>query len=309
MGNLRSHLFLVSFIFLCYAKIVSQPFVDILAYNNQNFSSNYKDSSNDPVFIQDNFLNLFLPVKFGKGHVFLFRVNSEKLVINRGDEIKSSYQLYSLSAPVGLQLASKNAMWKYTGIFITKINSDFKDDLSKDLQYGGIGLITRVVDPDLQIRFGLYYNKEYFGNFFMPLAGIDWKINNKWQMYGTMPSNFRVEYKLSKTWNTGVGFRSFLRSYRLSGIYGNDFVWIRENQLKLYLEGAIYKNFILTFDAFRSIGYRMPRNDFSSVRSNQLEKTGLDVFSPFKDNFGFTVGIAFRVMTVKPAQKPVEEIK
>ncbi len=284
-------------------KTKAQPFVDIIAYNNQNFFSNYKDSSNNPVFIQDNFLNLFVPVKFGKGHVFLFRVNSEKLVLNRSATMNSSYQLYSLSAPIGLQLTSKNLKWKYTGIFIAKINSDFKDDLSKDMQYGGIGLVTRVINENCQIRFGLYYNKEFFGDFFMPLGGIDLKINNKWQMYGTLPSNFRIEYNLYKSWNTGAGFRSFLRSFRLNNNYNNDFIWIRENQFKIYLEGSIYKNLFMSVDIFRSIAYRMPRNDYYSVRSNQIEKTGLDVFAPFKDNFGFTVGFSFRVMTKKAERK------
>ncbi len=298
---------LVVIIFLFFLKTKAQPFVDIISYNNQNFFSNYTDSSKNPVFIQDNFLNLFIPVKFGNGNVFLFRINSEKLVINRSAAFNSTYQLYSLSAPVGLQLVSKNQKWKYTGIFITKINSDFKDDLSKDVQFGGIGLITRVINENLQIRFGLYYNKEFFGDFFMPLAGIDWKINKKWQMYGTLPSNFRVEYNICKSWNAGIGFRSFLRSFRLNNIYGNDFIWIRENQAKIYIEGAIYKNLFMTFDVFNNIGYRMPRNDYFSTRSNQIEKKGIDVFSPFKNNFGFTVGFAFRILTKKPSQ--IEESK
>ena len=294
------------FVIFCF-KINAQPFIDIISYNNQIFFSEYKDSSHNPVFIQDHFLNLFIPVKFGKGNVILFRINSEKLELNRTAKLNSSSQLFSISAPVGLQLVSKNQKWKCTGIFITKINSDFKDDLSKDLQFGGIGLVTKVINENLQVRLGLYYNKEFFGDFFMPLGGIDWKINNKWQMYGTLPSNFRIEYNIYKSWNTGLGFRSFLRSFRLNNIYSNDFIWIRENQLKIYFEGAIYKNLFITVDVFRSIAYRMPRNDFKSVRSNQIEKSGIPVFAPFKDNFGFTIGFAIRVMTKKQEKEKSAE--
>ena len=293
---IRVQLFFIIQIFLFCVSIKAQPFVDILTYNNQNFFSHYKDSSNDPVFIQDNFLNLFIPKKFGKSHVFLVRLNSEKLVVNRSGSNQSSYQLYSLSLPLGLQIATKNQKWKYTGIIISKVNSDFKDDLNKDIQLGGIGLVTRVFSEKIQVKFGLYYNREFFGDFFMPLAGIDWKINNKWQMYGTLPSNFRVEYNLFKTWNVGFGFRSFLRSFRLNNNYGNNFVWIRENQTKIYFEGAIYKNLYITVDVFRSIGYRMPVNEFGHRR---IEIDKIPVFSSFKDNFGFTLGFAFRIMTTK----------
>ena len=51
----------------------------------------------------------------------------------------------------------------------------------------------------------------------------------------------------------------------------------------------------------------MPRNDFKSVRSNQIEKTGINVFSPFKDNLGFTIGFAFRVMTKKQEKEKSAE--
>ncbi|MES2567754.1 MAG: DUF6268 family outer membrane beta-barrel protein [Bacteroidota bacterium] len=278
----------------------AQPFVDIVALNTQNFFSNYKDSSQSPVYIQDNFLNLFIPKKFGKGHVFLLRFNSEQLTINRAGQPTGIFQLYSFSIPIGLQLVSKNQKWKYTGIIIPKINSDLRDDVKNDFQLGGIGLVARVFNENLQVKFGLYYNREFFGNFFMPLAGVDWKINSRFQMYGTLPSNFRMEFKLSQKWNTGLGFRSFTRSFRLSENYNNDFIWVRENQAKVYVEGFILKNVIATFDVYRSIGYRLPRNDFYN---HGIEKITNPIFANFNDNFGFTIGFAYRILTKKDPDK------
>ena len=284
--------YIILTLFISTLCVNAQPFVDIISFNSQHFISNYSDSSKNKLYIQDNFLSVFIPKKFKNENVFLFRINTEQLTVNRYDALQSKYQFYSLSAPIGVQLFSKNKQWKYVGIVIPKINSDFKDDLHNDFQLGGIALVSKIFNPHLEIKAGLYYNKEFFGNFFLPLAGIDWKINERYRMYGTLPSNFRFEIKLSSKWSAGIGFRAFTRSFRLSQNYNNNFVRINENQLKLYAEGFIFKNVALTVDVYQSISYRLMQKDNIN--------TTLDVpsalFAPYKNNIGFTVGLAYRIM-------------
>jgi hypothetical protein len=281
-------------------RLNAQPFVDLINYNHQNFFSHYNDSANSPVYIQDNLLNLFVPVKFKNDNVLIIRVNSEKAIVNREGPSPLKENLFSVSLPLGFMYVEPGKKWKFTGIFIPKLNSDMRDDLDNDFQFGGIVLVTRVYRSDLQVKLGLYYNREFWGNFFMPLAGVDWKINDRWQMYGVMPSNFRMEYKLSKNWNTGLGWRSFQRSFRLSETFNNDFIWVKENQLKVYFEGFVYKNLILTADVYRSITYELSRNDYSDVN---LKKSGLSTFEPFQNNMGFTLGFAYRIMRSEPERK------
>jgi hypothetical protein len=278
----------------------AQPFVDIVNYTNQNFFSHYNDSANSPVYIQDNLLNLFVPVKFKNDNVLIIRLNSEKAIVNRDGPSAWTENLFSVSLPVGFMYVAPGKKWKYTGIFIPKVNSDMRDDLGNDFQFGGIALVTHVFRSDMQLKFGMYYNREFWGNFFLPLLGLDWRINEHWQMYGVMPSNFRIEYKLSKNWNTGVGWRSFQRSFRLSENFNNDFIWVKENQVKAYFEGFVYKNLLLTVDVYRSVTYELSRNDYSDV--NQ-KKSGLSTFEPFQNNMGFTVGFAYRILNTLPQKK------
>lgn len=292
--------FLLFFLVSVFPRLHAQPFVDIINYNNQNFFSHYNDSANSPVYIQDNLLNLFVPVKFNNGNVLIMRLNSEKAIVNRDGPSPLKENLFSVSLPVGFMIVSPGKKWKYTGIFIPKVNSDMRDDLGNDFQFGGIALVTRVFRSDMQFKFGMYYNREFWGNFFLPLLGLDWKINERWQMYGVMPSNFRFEYKVSKNWNTGIGWRSFQRSFRLSETFNNDFIWVKENQVKVYFEGFVYKNLLLTADVYRSITYELSRNDYSDVN---LKKSGLSTFEPFQNNMGFTVGFAYRILSGLPEKK------
>lgn len=287
-----AHLFFTTSVF-------AQPFVDLINYNNQNFFSHYNDSANSPVYIQDHLLNLFLPKKFKNDNVLIIRVNSEQAVVKRDGPTSYTENLFSVSVPVGFMYVSKSKKWKYTGIFIPKVNSDLRDDLAHDFQYGGIALVTHVYNSNLQLKLGMYYNREFWGNFFLPLVGVDWKINDRFQMYGVMPSNYRFEYKVSKNWNTGLGWRSFQRSFRLSETFNNDFVWVRENQVKAYFEGFVYKNLLFTVDIYRSITYELSRNDYQDVN---LTKRGLSTFEPFEKNMGFTLGFAYRLLNAPPTK-------
>lgn len=274
-------------------SVLAQPNVDLINISSQHFISVY-DSTNNKMYTQNNFVSLFAPVKFGKGHVILIRVNAEQLNVSRNDTTALNYSLYSLSLPLGLQLQSKNEKWKFTGIIIPKINSDFADNTDYDGQLGGIGLITRVISPKLQVRAGLYYNNEFWGHFFMPLLGIDWKVNDRFRMYGTLPGNYRFEFKPGKKMYTGIGFRSAQRSFRLQGKYNDDFVRIRENQLKIFFEGFVAGKILIGVDVYRSIGYNMIRYDYFKTKT---EKPGLDVFTKSKDAFGMTFNLAYRIRT------------
>lgn len=253
------------------------------------------------MYTQDNFLNIFLPVKFGKGHVFLLRINTEQLTISRDASSKINYSLYSLSMPIGLQLQSKNEKWKFAGIVIPKLNSDFKDNLDYDAQLGAMGLVTRVFNPKLQVRLGAYYNKEFFGDFFLPLVGLDWKVSKAFRMYGTLPSNYRFEWMVWKKMYAGIGYRAFQRSYRLQAKYDDDFVRARETQLKVFLEGFVVGKILIGVDFYRTLGYNFIRYDYfqtkTEVKPTDANKIYNSVFSKSKDGFGATLNLSYRIRT------------
>lgn len=246
------------------------------------------------MYTQDNFLSLFIPKKFGKGNVFMLRINAEQLTVSRTSTITQKYNLYSLGLPIGLQLQSKNEKWKYTGVIIPKLNTDFADNLNYDLQIGGIGLVTRVFNEKFQVRGGLYYNSDYWGHFFMPLVGLDWKVNEKFRMYGTLPSNYRFEFKLGKKIYSGIGFRSAQRSFRLQKKYDDDFVRIRESQLKVFFEGFVIGKILIGVDVYRSLGYNLISYNYFETK---MPTNRPIVFSKSKDAWGLTLNLAYRIRT------------
>ena len=93
--------------------------------------------------------------------------------------------------PIGMKLVSKNKKWETVLLVIPKIASDFRDAIdANDYQYGGVFLEHFVPNEKLKIKAGIYYNREAFGNLFVPLVGVDWKVNDRINLYGILPTNF-----------------------------------------------------------------------------------------------------------------------
>jgi Domain of unknown function (DUF6268) len=196
--------------------------------------------------------------------------------------------------PLGLQHETKNKKWKLLGLVMPKISSDLVDALSTkyDFQMGGYAMATYAKSQNLKIKFGLFYNREYFGNFFIPLAAVDWKVCRWFQMYGILPNNYRFEFAaIQKKLYTGLAFKSYTRSYRLSDAYNHDYVRNNEMQLKLFVDIYFAKRFVLFGEFGRTIGYS-PLVYKPGTKDRSLSAPA---YFPINDAFFFNAGIAYRI--------------
>lgn len=271
----------------------AQPFADVLSFNYQTFSSTYKDSTRWKNKTDNYFLNFFLPKEFKNGNTLLIRLNSE--MISSAITSDSSYisNLYSVSLPFGFQFVSKNKKWKTVVMAIPKIGSNFKDAVDGyDYQYGGIFLENFIHSEKLKIKAGLYYNREAFGDFFVPLVGIDWRATDRINLYGILPTNYKVEFNIVKNkLYTGLNFKSFTRSFRLSQKNNYDYVRYDEIQLKLFVDCFVYKKILL----FGEVGYTLGKNPWQYTYNTKDETFRNPVYTPLKNYPIFNIGIAYRV--------------
>lgn len=296
------------FLFLCYmkrtfivttffillsSKIIAQPFADILSFNCQTFSSTYKDSSHWKNKTDDYFLNLFLPKEFKNGNTLLVRLNSETLNSTISPDSSYSYRLSSVSLPLGMKFVSKNKKWETVALVVPKVASDFKDAInSYDYQLGGIFIENFVLNPKLKIKLGVYYNHEAFGNFFIPLVGVDWRVNSRINLYGILPSNYKVEFNIIKNrLYTGLNFKSATRSFRLSAKNNNDYVRYDEMQVKLFVDFFVAPKILM----FAEVGYSIGKNPWQYTYNTKDVTYINPVFAPLKSYPVFNIGIAYRV--------------
>ena len=220
--------FRITLLFLVVTVTASaQYFIDIFSFNRQSFNVPSGAQTNDL------FVNAFIPKVLKSGNTFFVRAHYEKLDL-KNDSLSASYS--SVTLPVGMQVQLKNPKWKFTGLVIPKIaGADLGASFSDVFQIGVYSLFTVKESEKFRYKFGLFYNSELFGNFFVPLVGIDWKVSDRFSLYGTLPQSFRASYAIVPAReNAGLAFRSMVRTFR--GEDNNTFVRYNELQFKTFFD-------------------------------------------------------------------------
>ena len=290
----KNKLLLLVFVVLLSANAIAQPFADIVSFNYQTFSAKYKDSVRSKNHTDNYAFSLFFPKEFKNGNMLLVRINSELLNSTIMPDTSYSRQLASVSVPLGFQFVSKSKKWKTVTIVIPKLASDFRDNAmnSNNYQLGGIFLENYLPNDKLKIKAGLYYNREAFGNFFMPLVGLDWKINKRISLYGVLPTNYKVEFNLLKNrLYSGVCFKSLTRSFRLSKGNNYDYVRYDEEQLKVFVDYFVVPKLLL----FAEAGYTLGKSPIQYMYNTNEKVYYNPVYTPTQSYPIFNVGIAFRI--------------
>jgi hypothetical protein len=184
-------------------------------------------------------------------------------------------------------------MWITILIALPKIASSFIDLVDKkDFQMGGIFLQNYIYSDRLKIKAGLYYNREAFGNFFVPLAAIDWQATSRINFYGILPTNYKVEFNIIKNkLYSGLGFRSFTRSFRLSKNEHEDYVRYDEIQLKCFIDYFIYKKIII----FGEVGYALGKSPLQYFNNTKIKSETNLLYTPVKNGPVFNIGFAYRI--------------
>lgn len=301
--------FLINFRFLCSMKktilllfiissftsidLIAQPFVDIVNFNAQKFTATYKDSTQWKNNTDSYTLNLFLPKELKNGNTILVRINSEMMNATITPFNSYSYQLSSISMPVGMQFVSKNKKWKTVALIIPKVASDFREKIHRNnCQIGGIFLENFIVNEKLKIKAGLYYNTEAFGDFYVPLVGIDWHLTKRIEFYGVLPTNYKMEFNVIKNkLYTGLNFKSFTRSFRLSSKSKFDYVRYDEIQLKFFMDYFLYKKLLM----YAEVGYAIGKSPLE-YRNNTSDKVNFNpIYTALQPYPTFTIGLAYRL--------------
>lgn len=270
--------------FTTISSAIAQPFVDIINLRTQKFGFGDKTTT-------ENTMDIFAPLQLKKGNLILIGANYNHVLFqdhNEGSELK----LTSASLRLG-GIKKWNDDWSTMALIIPKITSDMKDISMEDYQLGGVAMMIKTVNDNFKYKFGLYYNKEHFGNFFMPVFGIDWKVSDKVHVFGILPSGMNIEYKLSDKFYTGISYKSITTSYRLSEKSESSYIkeghnfW-GHNQLKGFINYYPIKGLVLYAEAGHTAFRQF--NEYEKGTKNKVSS-----LKGYKDNLLVNIGASFRI--------------
>ena len=87
---------------------------------------------------------------------------------------------------------------------------------NQTFQLGGIAMLERVRSEKLTMRFGVLYNQDKFGPFFVPLIYTDWKFGNGFFMKGLWPIYGKIGKQINPKLQMGISEFALITSYSLN---------------------------------------------------------------------------------------------
>jgi len=274
---------------LIHVIVSAQAYLDIVKFNYTHSPSQGLNEKKSPLHSNFFTADVTLPIELKKdGDAFIV---NPFFTNNTGQVSSMDFHVISKALMVGFLKKDLFPNWNLLSSFIARRNREVDIESNDDWQYGGVILTTWKKNEDLSFKFGLYYNREFFGNFFMPLVGLDWKIDAKNNLFGVLPGYMIFEHKVVPGFYYGFTFRALTNSYReqiidpLDG--GYNYLRIDDNPLGIYADTYLSKKIVLSTEAGYTIlrryryGYK---TEYAHIKTDYRN-----------DNFYFKASLAYRI--------------
>ncbi len=235
---------------------LAQNYVDVLKVNVSTTPFNTFDSSTSQTKINHIDVDLTVPIKINERLSIIsgaiFESMQTKLFAN--DNIKT-FGSSTLKLGANKQF---NNNWSGTMVLLPKIASDYKNIAAKDFQMGAIGIMKYKKSDHLNYKFGLYYNSELFGPFFVPMVGMYYlSPSKKFETNIMVPLQADANYKLHSLLTIGANFNGQIRSYHLTDItpaYHSTYIARSTNEFYGYLKFNVTKSLSVQTKIGTSVG-------------------------------------------------------
>jgi len=227
---------LATFVWILWIAAPAQPFLDVFALSSYASADRFAKQE----------VSTNLPFSIGKsGDKVLFSPSVERWTasIARNDAFRTD-DLLGFALPVAWLHTLAPDRWALSLLGVARYMRVEHPDHA-DAQVGGAVVTNRIMGPAFTWKFGVYANADAFGLFLMPLAGIDWRINAKHNLFGLLPGNFTYEHKPLQWLHWGATFKAITTSF---GTRDGDFRRVDENSIGLYVDLYPLKNLVLRLE-------------------------------------------------------------
>jgi len=268
--------------------LAAQPYLDVAAVRYQTSpDAGALRRVHQPNTYQYGSAALNLPLVLNDSSVVVFNPSIESWKIKSKALPQLPGQLYGIALPVAF-VKPFNKKWTGTFLAVPRWNGDEHFGFDHRMQLGGAVIMALKKSETLTYKFGAYYNREAFGNFFMPLLGIDWRPSPSVRLFGVLPGNLVLEKNVSNSFYYGLSFRATTTSYRYTSNQQNSFIRIEDNTLQAFADLYLTKNIVLNAEAGHSAFRR-----FRLGHEDADQKYFTD--DKFGDNLLFRLGLLYRV--------------
>ena len=279
---------------MCFTTLISkaQPYFDVATIQTSTANHFISNSTSDSSIKVNWFLaNLNLPIELNKKNLLLATLGYEDYSFENESPLLTQ-NFNSIYIPLTLLHTWKDTSWTTSFTYIPRVNSAAPIHVGDHtFQHGGAIIVSHSVNPHFKYSVGAYYNREFFGNYFLPLLGIEWKASKRLNIFGLLPNDMTADYKINKALHTGFIYKGLTTSFRYKPASTADYLSIpSEGQLNLFADLYITKTIVLNLQGGVIVA-RVYNLQYKSQYEPANYKSEFDV----KESSVFKIGLFYRV--------------
>lgn len=275
MRNISYWLFFL--LFVQGLSIHAQDYIDLARIQYSNTPQNSFDTTDLSSNIQEFGVDVTLPLEIGDKKYFVTGLSFDQLNVKISPFNLTATQVYTSAIKLGLSM-EHNEKWSGTYMLLPRLAGTYSQLSSNDFQLGALALLKLKKSDQFLYRFGMYYNSELFGPFFVPVLGLWYRSpNKKFEANFSLPIWADMNYTWKPWFTTGINFQAFVRSfhsYSTTPNAGTYYLVKSTNEIMAYTQFNIKKNFLIQTKVGYSIGRKFKQY-------NESDKTALG-FSAFR---------------------------
>lgn len=305
---------LVVVLFAMFSTLVSrsQPYINIMNFQVGKYepSKIYKGSDEWKIRNDYSEFGINVPIKFNSKQLLLHsprwmqknyfsestikqnQIQNSSVVLEGTSTFESTYNSFMIPLTWMQTLKDSTKKIILSGIYRFNYKKGMQPSYEND-QLGGAILYSKKESKKFGWSAGLYYNRETFGDLFLPLIGIDWRPTSRLFCWGTLPQFAVVDYTIAPTIHVGFGFRGLQESY--TEIVRQSYFSFTEGQVRIFADYYIPKtNFVFTCEVGNTVAREFIFY-YHNYRKMQGEETKV---YPTESMFA-RIGISYRIPTDK----------
>ncbi|GAB2873706.1 hypothetical protein GCM10027044_40290 [Hymenobacter ruber] len=245
--------------------------------------------------------NIIVPVATASdsSHAVLAGLNLETLRFSGNRLGFEVHNVYGITPVLGYrQRLSSRA--ELTAIALPALNSDLREVRGADVTWGGVVRAAYRSSARRAYRLTVGYRQQFYGPQYVLLLGLDWRLGQRWRLFGDLPTTFTASYAATPRVNIGFNLNGINTAYRL--LNNDQYFQYQQGHYGLFAETYLSAHWALRATAAYAVTRRLEvyaRDDQwpATIDYIGLGKAPTPLNSPIEKGLAFRLALSYRVPT------------
>lgn len=160
--------------------------------------------------------NIIVPLAVAPdtSHAVLAGLNLETLRFSGNRPGFAVHSVYGITPVLGYR-QRVSPRTELTAIVLPALNSDLREVGGADVTWGGVLRAAYRHSARLTTRLTVGYRQQFYGPQYVLLLGLDWRLGQRWRLFGDLPTAFTASYAATPRVNVGFNLIGINTAYRL----------------------------------------------------------------------------------------------